>query len=152
MLYYCFSCYYCVLWSGINKKKSKTFPAIVIFKILQFEGLLLISLTSITFVSVLLPFLWQNLAMWLFYVRIRKYLLPAKWLCKFLAFFSVDILLINWSKMFSKLQSFSWYFKNFWCFTKFFFHQKWNSARLLLTNTVYTSCLTSCQTNQDLGS
>ena len=45
-------------------------------------------------------------------------------------------------------QSFSYYFETFWCFTKFSFHHKWNDARLLLINIVYTICLT----NWDLGS
>ena len=42
-------------------------------------------------------------------------------------------------------QSFS-YFETFGCFTKFSFHHKRNDARLLLINTVYTSCFTSCCT------
>ena len=41
------------------------------------------------------------------------------------------------------LQSFSWYFETFWCFTKFSFHQKWNNAPLLLINMVYMSCWTT---------
>ena len=43
------------------------------------------------------------------------------------------------------LQTFSWYFETFWWFTKFSFQQKWNDARLLLMNMVYTSFLTSCR-------
>ena len=140
MLYYCFSCYYCVLWSGINKKKSKTFPAIVIFKILQFEGLLLISLTSKTFLY-------------------RSHFYNKIWRCDFfMCELENTCCLHNGCANF--LRSFPLIFyqiffckeKTFWCFTKFFFDQRWNSARLLLTNTVYTSYLTSCQTNQDLGS
>ena len=34
----------------------------------------------------------------------------------------------------------------------FTFTQKWNDARLLFINMVYTSCFTSCQTTYDLGS
>ena len=29
--------------------------------------------------------------------------------------------------------------ETFWCFTKFFFHHKWNELRLLVTNMVYTT-------------
>ena len=50
------------------------------------------------------------------------------------------------------LQLFSKYIETFWCFTKFSFDYKWNDAGLLLTNTVYPSCLTSCRTTEDLGS
>ena len=39
-------------------------------------------------------------------------------------------------------------FLDFLCFTKFFFHLKWNHAQLLRINMVYTSCLTSCQTTK----
>ena len=49
------------------------------------------------------------------------------------------------------LQSFPWYFETFWCFMKFSFHHKWNDARLLLMSMVYTSCLTTCRTTQELG-
>ena len=35
---------------------------------------------------------------------------------------------------------------------KFSFYQKWNEARLLITNMVYTQCLTSYQTALGLGS
>ena len=52
----------------------------------------------------------------------------------------------------SHLQSFSWYFETFWYFAKFSFHHKRKNARLLLTNTEYTSCLTSCRAAKDLGS
>ena len=41
-------------------------------------------------------------------------------------------------------------FWDFWCFTKFSFHHKWNEARLLVINMVYTSYLTSFQTTWDL--
>ena len=38
----------------------------------------------------------------------------------------------------------------FWCFTKFFFHHKWNDERLLLKKIRvifwFDSCLTSCRT------
>ena len=47
-------------------------------------------------------------------------------------------------------QSLTWYFENCRCFTKLFFHHKWNDGRLLVINMVYTSCLTSCQTTEDL--
>ena len=42
-----------------------------------------------------------------------------------------------------KLQAFSEYFESSRCFTKCFFHRKWNDGGLLLINMVYTSCLTS---------
>ena len=32
------------------------------------------------------------------------------------------------------IQSFSKSFETFWCFTEFYFHHKWNSTRMLLTN------------------
>ena len=38
-----------------------------------------------------------------------------------------------------QLQSVSWYFETFRCFTKFSFYHKWNDVRLLLINMVYTS-------------
>ena len=44
------------------------------------------------------------------------------------------------------LLSLSWYFETFWCFTKFFYHHKWNEARLLVVNMVYTICPASCET------
>ena len=40
----------------------------------------------------------------------------------------------------------TWYFENFWYFTKFSFHHKWSEAWLLVINMVYMSCLTSCRT------
>ena len=45
-----------------------------------------------------------------------------------------------------QLQSVSWYFETFRCFTKFSFYHKWNDVRLLLINMVYTSF----PTTQDL--
>ena len=52
---------------------------------------------------------------------------------------------------FMRLQSVSWFFETFRCFTKFSFHHKWNNGRLLLISMVYTSCLTSCRTTSPLG-
>ena len=40
----------------------------------------------------------------------------------------------------------------FWDFSKSSFHHKWNEAWLLARNMVYTSCLTICQTTEDLRS
>ena len=45
-----------------------------------------------------------------------------------------------------------YHFETLWCFTTFSFHHNWNDARLLLIRMIYTSCLTGCQTTQDLGS
>ena len=42
--------------------------------------------------------------------------------------------------------SFMFFFETFRCFTKFFFHHKWNDGHLLLISMVYASCLTSCWT------
>ena len=60
----------------------------------------------------------------------------------------------NWLKTKIKIkicrQWFSLYIETFWCFTKFSFHHNWNAARLLLISPVYTSWLTSFQTNGKL--
>ena len=43
----------------------------------------------------------------------------------------------------NSLESVSKQYETFWCFTKFYFHRKWNDGRLLLINMVYTSCRTT---------
>ena len=46
----------------------------------------------------------------------------------------------------SNVNHFQIFLETFWCFTKFFFHHKWNDVRLSLINMIYTSSLTSCET------
>ena len=47
------------------------------------------------------------------------------------------------------LQSFSSYLETFWCFTKCFFHQKWNDARLLHINMVKSKLSPQCATSYE---
>ena len=43
-------------------------------------------------------------------------------------------------------------FKTLWYFTKFSFHLKWNETSLLVINIADTSCLTICDTTEELRS